>query len=52
MLKKIQSNITIKDINYVGTKWYIHFLVQSDSMDSVVTFKEVAKETVTKKVKR
>lgn len=51
-LRQIRNSITIIAINYVGTNWFIHFLAQSDAMDTVNTVKELAGETVVIKNKK
>jgi hypothetical protein len=51
-LRDVKSSITIVGVNFVGTNWFIHFLAQTDALDSVNVIKELAGETVTKKLKK
>jgi len=34
-LEKAQNSITIISVNYVGTNWYVHFLVQDVYSDNL-----------------
>ena len=40
-VSKIKSSIVLVGVNYVGTKWYAHFLVQEVFSDNLKTREEL-----------
>ena len=40
-LEKVKNSIVVIGVNYVGTNWYIHFLIQDTWNDSLNTREEL-----------